>query len=506
MNPQETTSPNLVGTIPSTKVEAGVVVPNIPETQAINAAQLTPKSPIAIPVIQPTNTAQSISTLADGVKQTALAEQLKADELAKQTAANTSKSDLANTVNDILGIQSSRTQAETAAGLQGKSQTLVNATNQLEASQRAQTNEIRAIQSNSGLTKEQAAQQTQEINRRYAFEQADLALVQSAANRDYATAQSLVDRKIELQLEPLKTKLDYYKELNATDRSAYTEAQKRTLDNIQLEAQKEYNNSQENKKQIKDLIASAIDSRQPELVTELGKLDPNSTTFNQDVGLVASKIKKASDPIFRTLSDGRDVMLDKNGNIIKVIDTPTTKEQKDLLIAQEKAKDSIPVIQGKISIINDAIKSLTDGIIFAAPARGAVGPNPLARFSSTDIFTGATSDFIANVEQVTSKEVLKTLTDLKAAGGTLGALSEKELAILQSASSKIGTWRILDKNGQVTGYKTTEELMKKELNKIKLLSEQAILKASGSNLSNKDLLNMIPTNESVSNKDYFNNI
>lgn len=209
-------------------------------SEPVSAGIVGTANPLALPTIPTSSTATALSGMADGVKQGALNQQLKADELAKTNAKNSSQNDFATTVNDILGVQSNVANAEAQAGLPQKGQSLTDATNRLEASQRAQVNELRTIDEQMGIGSEGAALQKQAINRKYAYEQADLALIQSAANRDFATAQSIVNRKIELQLEPLKTKLDYFKQVNIDNREDLTKSQQNTLSNQEKQAQREY--------------------------------------------------------------------------------------------------------------------------------------------------------------------------------------------------------------------------------------------------------------------------
>jgi len=85
-------------------------------------------------------------------------------------------------------------------------------------------------------------------------------------------------------------------------------------------------------------------------------------------------------------------------------------------------------------------------------------------------FTGSRQDFIAEVERITSALSLDALINAKARGATFGALSDSELRILSSAATKIGTWRKI-KDGQVVGYKASEDSFKKELDKISNLAK-----------------------------------
>jgi len=143
--------------------------------------------------------------------------------------------------------------------------------------------------------------------------------------------------------------------------------------------------------------------------------------------------------------------------------------------ASEASKALVPALQGKVGQLNEAISALKNG-----GSGNVVGTNPLARFSLTRAFTGSGQNFIANVEQLVSRETLDTLLALKAKGGTLGALSEKELMALEASASRIGTWRMKDENGNVTGYKANEKDFETELKTLRSLTNKAIVEAGGS--------------------------
>ena len=96
----------------------------------------------------------------------------------------------------------------------------------------------------------------------------------------------------------------------------------------------------------------------------------------------------------------------------------------------------------------------------------SVGTIKLTRFTPFGVMTAKKSDFIASVEQLASQLSLESLIQAKSRGATFGALSEGEMRILSASASKIGTWRIIDKDGSVEGYKTSEANFKKELDSI----------------------------------------
>jgi len=109
---------------------------------------------------------------------------------------------------------------------------------------------------------------------------------------------------------------------------------------------------------------------------------------------------------------------------------------------------------------------LTTGLLTDKGLNSAVGPNYMARFSAVNQLTGVKSNFIAGVEQMRSNLNLQALIDAKAKGATFGALSDQELQVLASTATKIGTWAIKDKGGNITGYNVDEKSFRKELDKI----------------------------------------
>lgn len=134
-------------------------------------------------------------------------------------------------------------------------------------------------------------------------------------------------------------------------------------------------------------------------------------------------------------------------------------------LAIQSAKD-------KISMIN--------GLINSKGMAKTVGPSAFGRWTpfTADTWTGETQDFVAGVNQLISKETLDGLLQLKAGGGTLGALSDQERIMLQNAATKIGSYQIKDAKGNPTGkFNASEGSFKKELETIKTLAQRAVERA-----------------------------
>ena len=139
-----------------------------------------------------------------------------------------------------------------------------------------------------------------------------------------------------------------------------------------------------------------------------------------------------------------------------------------------------------VDMLQDKIGSI-DSLIDHKGMSKAVGPTGIARFTpfTIDTWTGDVQDFVGKVHQLTAKETLDFLIKLKAAGGTLGALNQKELETLEQSATAINDWEIKDsKTGAVTGkWNITESKFKAELNTLKTLTERALARATGTDQS-----------------------
>ena len=109
----------------------------------------------------------------------------------------------------------------------------------------------------------------------------------------------------------------------------------------------------------------------------------------------------------------------------------------------------------KVSTINSILKTSNLG--------GAVGAYAIQRSA---IMTGARRNFVASVEQIRSNLNLEALINAKSQGATFGALSDQELKVLSNSATKLGSWAITNKKGDVIGYAVSHKDFKKELDKI----------------------------------------
>lgn len=119
-----------------------------------------------------------------------------------------------------------------------------------------------------------------------------------------------------------------------------------------------------------------------------------------------------------------------------------------------------------LQMANAQSQILSTNALISNPAlNNAVGATALQRGALFDV-TGSKSNFVAGVQQLQQQLTLNSLQNAKANGATFGALSEGELGLLSQSASKLGTWAIKDKAGNVTGYSANPNDFKAELDRI----------------------------------------
>lgn len=159
---------------------------------------------------------------------------------------------------------------------------------------------------------------------------------------------------------------------------------------------------------------------------------------------------------------------------MKLENVPGEKMKNEVIRAKAELEKTEKPLADKLMAesLDDKI-NLLDEAINSSGMKGVVGPYAIARWTPFSPDKSERQNFIASVEQLIQQETIDKLIQSKAAGATYGALSDGEREMLAKAASKIGTWRILDKTGKVTGYEISEDLMKKELETIKDLAQKA---------------------------------
>ncbi len=131
---------------------------------------------------------------------------------------------------------------------------------------------------------------------------------------------------------------------------------------------------------------------------------------------------------------------------------------------------AIAQTQGNIEAINSLLKP---------GAMSGVGTNGLLRYDPLTGLTGKQQNFLAGVNQIKDQLTLDSLTKAKQNGATFGALSDGERGILANSASKLGSWEVKDKAGNVTGYNASPKDFTAELNKINNYAKLDFVKKGG---------------------------
>lgn len=140
-----------------------------------------------------------------------------------------------------------------------------------------------------------------------------------------------------------------------------------------------------------------------------------------------------------------------------LINSQTGDTIKEIGGGTENNPQALAQAQSNVALVGDLLNKAK------SPSSVGVGSNFLR---NALVFGSKKSDFIAGINQLTSQLTLDSLTRAKAAGATFGALSEGELGILAGSATKLNSWAIKDKNGNITGYNTSGKSFNAELDKI----------------------------------------
>lgn len=353
-------------------------------------------------------------------------------------------------------------------------------TSQIEQEALSARRKIEALTKNNpeGMSARALQVTADDIQRESTSKQADLAILQMASLRQYDTAVSIADRQLQAKLEPLKAQLEARKFLFDNNKDLFNKADAAVI----KEEDRAYDKLEKELTTIKDIkIEAAKQGASPTIIAAL------SSAKSLDEALKIPGVKQYmttdAERLDKALKSAQIASANRANRPTPGDSAPTIKTINGVDM-QWNGKQwvtptggAIPPATKAIVELEDKIKDI-DGLIDHKGLHAAVGATFLNRGGTA--YPGQRQDFIAGVQQLTSKDTLGTLIDLKKAGGTLGALSDQERIMLKSAATKIGSWEITDSKGKVTGYKASEQSFKKELQTIKTLTERAYNEATGS--------------------------
>jgi len=276
----------------------------------------------------------------------------------------------------------------------------------------------KAVLTNQSLTAEDQQRRLNAVNVEETIAKTDAIIDYNMKKGSFDTIKDLTDQKINIMLEGDKLKIEALKQQKEDNKDLFTRAEDKQF-NLMIKKQEQ-----------------AFQEKQDKLKFQQ-QLQLKAMEFNRDLqikgidkGLTAEQLNSIKTP----------------ADLAKFIGTDAK--------TVEKTFD-----------IEEKIKSIDDIIGNKSGIRGSVGPTRLQRGGILTVIPRGKLN--ADIQQLISQTTLDNLINAKAKGATFGALSEGELKLLSASGSKLATWAITDKNGNITGFKASEQQVRDELNKIK---------------------------------------
>lgn len=492
--------------------QTGITAP----TFTIPATTMSPVTPITLPTPTPEDTAGLLGTTQGAVN---YVNTLTTQQNQSETDLKNSQSDIIKVLESINGKTADTQMANESSGLNTATKQL----NDLNAQASVLNREALAIplqtqeqNRNTGATDAGIAPQNAGALRINAIKALSIAQQADVAQANYIAAKDKAQQIIDLKYIPLENALKIKMQQYEFNKDLLQSIDKKRADALAVALRKQETDLADKKAKQKanadiasDYAKYAMEAGQSDIASQISLLDTESPTFRQDLTMLQSKIKNPMMELDIAIKRANLAKLQKETNLLG---QPTPAERKAEEEALRSAKDAIPLIQDKISLIDDIIISP------ALPSR--VGTNFFSRKplgfvsgaiktilgkSGKDIYvdmSGQGQTFAGSVQQLSSKEFLDALIAAKAKGATFGALTDREGEALRQAGTKLNGWEIKDKDNKPTGvWDVNEASFKKELNTIKELANRALLKAQGTTISPEEqsLLEEVFTNTDPSN-------
>lgn len=414
-----------------------------------------------------------------------------------EEAKDQSLNDLLTAFTQQQGFEQLTAQTQQEAGLQTLETDLLDINDQLRREELSRRRAVERIESRGGGLKSGAAAEVANINRQSFSKQADLAIVQLAAQGKYDSARRFAEQKAKALYEQQQNAIELRKFIYQEHKDLFSIAEQRQFEVELNNRERKLNNERADFEALQSAklealkmaqlngapvsVLQAIQTAQtPEEVFSAGGRYASVDLLDRAYKAAQLESLRSKPEALRPTS-----VIDQGGRKL-LIDTQTGEVIKDFGVTDASVSElNQAVTQEKIKNI-DSLKA-------HSALNSVVGPNPLARdFEFTtlstpispipfpipiDRFTGASSDFIASVDQLTKNLTLQNLIDAKANGATFGALSEGELKVLAESVTKINNWRVEDKQGNTRFYKASEKDFMAELDKISNFAKLDALKA-----------------------------
>src|SRR3990167_6711938 len=397
---------------------------------SISSADLAPVKPLNLP---PAPQAPDYQGITSAIPQIDLS-QFQAPSKTEETQSDISKMILQLTESGG-GRGQAQLQAEQQVGLPQLRQQLQDAANQLQAIQKEQAAIPLQIQqefTGRGATRAGTAPIETGRLRENAIKALSVSAIAQTLQGNLSLAQSQIDRAIDLEFDAEEQKLKYLQTAYQLNKDVLEREDKKRSTALQVqlaERERLLDEQKENKKRIFDVSLQAAQSGADNatLTKIQGARSPQEAITIAGSFLGEEFRQKLEQQKFeRDLQKAQfNLSYEKFQEDVRQFDMDyALTKQKFEYDQWKKMQEQDPVAAAEASseILDNKI-NLIDSLLGNIGLQSAVGPTFLGRLTKiVDVPLGITQNFIAGVEQLVNKETIDTLVNLKARGGTLGAL------------------------------------------------------------------------------------
>lgn len=389
------------------------------------------------------------------------------------------------------------------AGIPGLSEDLTEINNDLLQTRREFQNEKRVIQEAAGLTLNQKNARISEIERKEASQMADLSIQAQVAQNRFDSAQSLVDRKVELEFGDEEAKIDALKFFFEENKDILTTKEQRLYQERVAEREQKTQKARDEYERLEntklELMARARQNGAPrEVISSIQTAQDLDTAFNvagefgvdmtERAALQTERLRQQNirSQIAERGQDATDLQTFQEDGVTYTFNPATGETQRSIGGEDQTAEEVAQREQNQRQVMQD-IERVNSMLSNEAGLGASAGALRSGFFESFGRFGGPAripetinqkNNFLAEAGYIINNLTFEKLQDLKAGGATFGALSDSELRAIGSASNELAGMAIEDEQGNLQGFRGSEQKVKDNLLRIQENYARALDKAN----------------------------
>lgn len=380
------------------------VSPSTPSTIPLNVATGNVQ-PVKLPSAPVSGTATSLSSQAGGYLSQPVVTGLNQLGSAAETAGKNlevAQGDYQSQIKDLLNQMTNRpAQLEGQYNIQGLSADAMKAKANYDSVELGYRRQKEALMTNGAISADQKQANLSELDRKEASQKADIAIDYNLKAGLLSNAKELMNKQIELELEPMKLKADYYKTIKEDYKDVFNTAQNRQIDYLAKKEERAYQSAQKEREYQKDLIFKAIDA---------GIYDPSMKNMSSSKILDALATNTAK-------SGGFDATIETAASLEPATLQKAYKGEISKAIANKDYKTAVLRLQNTVSkALTGENKTSYDAKKSAIPAIDELADKLKAYEAAggdTGILKGKAEDIANKLGKVNDPKFKSLATDLK---------------------------------------------------------------------------------------------